>query len=120
MFWYGDFKATPHTTVQKSGGKGGGTKTSNTTFSYSASLMLGLCENQIKKIGLIWVDKEQFVPKQEGTITLDPIDQLIRVSVVLIVVLPNNPPIYLSLFIRKNPAIRRAKLPFVPSCIITP
>lgn len=76
MFWYGDFKATPHTTVQKSGGKGGGTKTSNTTFSYSASLMLGLCENQIKKIGLIWVDKEQFVPKQEGTITLDPIDQL--------------------------------------------
>ena len=76
MFWYGDFIATPHTTVQKSGGKGGGTKTSNTTFSYSASLMLGLCENQIKKIGLIWVDKEQYVPKQEGSITLDPIDQL--------------------------------------------
>lgn len=38
--------------------------------------MLGLCENQIKKIGLIWVDKEQYVPKQEGAITLDPIDQL--------------------------------------------
>ncbi|MCZ2967184.1 phage tail protein [Acinetobacter baumannii] len=76
MFWYGDFTATPHTTVQKSGGKGGGTKTSNTTFSYSASLMLGLCENQIKKIGLIWVDKEQYVPKQEGSISLDPIDQL--------------------------------------------
>ncbi|WP_436462740.1 phage tail protein [Acinetobacter seifertii] len=76
MFWYGDFTATPHTTVQKSGGKGGGTKTSNTTFSYSASLMLGLCENQIKKIVLIWVDKEQYVPKQEGSITLDPIDQL--------------------------------------------
>lgn len=76
MFWYGDFTATPHTTVQKSGGKGGGTKTSNTTFSYSASLMLGLCENQIKKIGLIWVDKEQYVPKQEGSLILDPIDQL--------------------------------------------
>ncbi|QNW93706.1 hypothetical protein IC800_11700 [Acinetobacter seifertii] len=76
MFWYGDFLATPHTTVTKSGGKGGGSKTSNTTFSYSASLMLGLCENQIKKIGLIWVDKEQYVPKQEGSITLDPIDQL--------------------------------------------
>lgn len=75
MFWYGDFTATPHTTVQKSGGKGG-TKTSNTTFSYSAFLMLGLCENQIKKIGLIWVDKEQYVPKQEGSITLDPINQL--------------------------------------------
>jgi len=76
MFWYGDFLATPHTTVEKSGGKGGSTKTSNTTFSYSASLMLGLCENQIKKIGLIWVDKDQYIPKQEGSITLDPIDQL--------------------------------------------
>jgi hypothetical protein len=76
MFWYGDFLATPHTTVEKSGGKGGSTKTSNTTFSYSASLMLGLCENQIKKIGLIWVDKEQYIPKLEGFIKLDPIDQL--------------------------------------------
>ncbi|MDC4571043.1 phage tail protein [Acinetobacter baumannii] len=76
MFWYGDFLATPHTTIEKSGGKGGSTKTSNTTFSYSASLMLGLCENQIKKIGLIWVDKDQYISKQEGPITLDPIDQL--------------------------------------------
>ncbi|MFV5360739.1 phage tail protein [Acinetobacter oleivorans] len=76
MFWYGDFLATPHTTVEKSGGKGGSTKTSNTTFSYSASLMLGLCENQIKKIGLIWVDKDQYITKLEGSITLDPIDQL--------------------------------------------
>ncbi|QUY35612.1 phage tail protein [Acinetobacter junii] len=76
MIWFGDFKATPHTTVQKSGGKGGGAKTRNTTFSYSASLMLGLCENQIQKIGLIWVDKEQYAPKQGGLLTLDPIDQL--------------------------------------------
>ncbi|MFM7811289.1 MAG: phage tail protein [Acinetobacter junii] len=76
MIWFGDFKATPHTTVQKSGGKGGGAKTRNTTFSYSTSLMLGLCENQIQKIGLIWVDKEQYVPKQDGSLTLDPIDQL--------------------------------------------
>lgn len=76
MIWFGDFKATPHTTVQKSGGKGGGAKTKNTTFSYSASLMLGLCENQIHKIGLIWVDKEQYVSKQNGSLTLDPIDQL--------------------------------------------
>ena len=76
MIWFDYFKATPHTTVQKSGGKGGGAKTRNTTFSYSASLMLGLCENQIQKIGLIWVDKEQYVPKQDGSLTLDPIDQL--------------------------------------------
>ena len=41
MFWYGDFKATAHTTTTKSGGKGGKTKTKNTTYTYSASLMLG-------------------------------------------------------------------------------
>ena len=76
MFWYGDFTAIPHTTVTKSGGKGGGTKTSNTTYTYSASLRLGLCENQISDIGIVWVDKDQIIAKQEGGITLQPIDQL--------------------------------------------
>ena len=76
MFWYGDFKATPHTTTTKSGGKGGKTKTKNTTYSYSASLMLGLCENKIKDIGIIWRDKEQIVTKTEGGVQLKPIDQI--------------------------------------------
>lgn len=89
MFWYGDFKATAHTTTTKSGGKGGKTKTKNTTYTYSASLMLGLCENKIKDIGIIWRDKEQIVTKQEkirvgGTHhspiyeyrTVTPIDQI--------------------------------------------
>lgn len=89
MFWYGDFKATAHTTTTKSGGKGGKTKTKNTTYTYSASLMLGLCENKIKDIGIIWRDKEQIVTKQEkirvgGTAfhpiyeyrTVTPIDQI--------------------------------------------
>lgn len=61
MFWYGDFTATAHTTTTKSGGKGGGVKTKNTTYTYAASLMLGLCENKIKSIGTIWRDKEQIV-----------------------------------------------------------
>ncbi|WP_297423943.1 phage tail protein [uncultured Acinetobacter sp.] len=65
MFWYGDFKSTAHTTTTKSGGKGGKTKTKNTTYTYSASLMLGLCENKIRDIGIIWRDKEQIVTKQE-------------------------------------------------------
>lgn len=76
MFWYGDFKATAHTTTTKSGGKGGGVKTNNTTYTYSASLMLGLCENKIKDIGIIWRDKEQIVAKTEGGIQLQPIDQI--------------------------------------------
>ncbi len=76
MFWYGDFTATSQTTVTKSGGKGGGTKTRNTTFTYSASLMLGLCENKIKDIGIIWRDKEQIVTKTENNVQLKPIDQI--------------------------------------------
>lgn len=76
MFWYGDFTSTAHTTTKKQGGKGGGVKTKNTTYTYSASFMLGLCENKIKDIGIIWRDKEQIVPKTEGGIQLKPIDQL--------------------------------------------
>ena len=82
MFWYGDFKATAHTTTTKSGCKGGKTKTKNTTYTYSASLMLGLCENKIKDIGIIWRDKEQIVTgnmpiiigyKRQGFNSLKPI-----------------------------------------------
>lgn len=76
MFWYGDFKATAHTTTTKSGGKGGGVKTKNTTYTYSASMMLGLCENKIKDIGIIWRDKEQLVAITDGIEQYKPIDQL--------------------------------------------
>ena len=65
MFWYGDFTSTAHTTTTKAGGKGGGAKTKNTTYTYSTSLMLGLCENKIKAIGTVWRDKEQIFAKQE-------------------------------------------------------
>jgi len=59
LFWYDDFVATPHTTSTTSGGKGGGggvTQTT-TTYTYSASLMFGLCEGQINGVGTVWVDK---------------------------------------------------------------
>jgi hypothetical protein len=72
----GDFKSTAHTTTTKSGGKGGKTKTKNTTYTYSASLMLGLCENKIKDIGIVWRDKEQIVAKTESGAKLEPIDQV--------------------------------------------
>ncbi len=74
MFWFGDFKATAHTTTTKSDGKGG--KTKNTTYTYCASLVLGLCENQIKDIGIVWLDKDQIVTKQENGMNLLPINQL--------------------------------------------
>ncbi len=76
MFWYGDFHSIAKTTTTKSGGKGGGSKTKNTTYTYYASLMLGLCENKIKDIGIIWRDKEQIVTKTEGGVQLKPVDQI--------------------------------------------
>lgn len=76
MFWYGDFHSVAKTTTTKSGGKGGGSKTKNTTYTYYTSIMLGLCENKIKDIGIIWRDKEQIVTKTEKGVQLKPIDQI--------------------------------------------
>ncbi|MDO6646701.1 phage tail protein, partial [Acinetobacter guillouiae] len=46
------------------------------TYTYYTSLMLGLCENKIKDIGIIWRDKEQIVTKTEKGVQLKPIDQI--------------------------------------------
>lgn len=56
MLWYGGFKATAQTTKQRAG-KGGGTTTKNTTYSYSAHVAMGLCEGPIIGIPRIWVGK---------------------------------------------------------------
>jgi hypothetical protein len=56
LLQYVNFVATPHTTTQ-SGGKGGGGGSSNTTFTYSASPVMGLCEGPITGIGQVWQDK---------------------------------------------------------------
>lgn len=60
LVWYGGFKAIAHTTTQSQGGKGGGTKTQNTTYTYTAALMLGLCEGQITGIPRIWKGKQLY------------------------------------------------------------
>ena len=84
LMWYADFKSTAHTTTQKTGGKGGKTKTKTTTYTYSASLILGLCGTEIKKIYKIWREKEQLVDKQEkvrvGGNIFNPIYEYITVS----------------------------------------
>ena len=59
LLWYGDFKATPHTTVTQSGGKGGGAPAqSSTTFTYSASVAMLLCEGPIITIRTAWRGKK--------------------------------------------------------------
>lgn len=57
---YDDFLATPHTTTDAQGGKGGGVKTQSNTFSYSASVIMGICQGPIGAISRIWKGKEVF------------------------------------------------------------
>lgn len=57
LLWYGGFQAIPHTT--ESGGKGG-VKTTNTDYTYTACVMMGLCEGQITGVSRIWKGKELF------------------------------------------------------------
>ncbi|MBF0157717.1 MAG: hypothetical protein HQL57_11080 [Magnetococcales bacterium] len=58
LIWYNHFKAIPHTTSQTSGGKGGGATITNTTYTYTASFMFGLCEGPIDSIVGIWKGKD--------------------------------------------------------------
>lgn len=60
LIWYGDFKATPHTSTQSAGGKGGGVKTQNTTYTYSASVLMGICQGPVGAIARVWKGKEVF------------------------------------------------------------
>lgn len=50
LVWYNDFKAIPH--KQKQGGKGG--SQSSVTYTYSASLIMGLCEGEIEDVFKVW------------------------------------------------------------------
>lgn len=54
---YDDFLATPNTTTEESG-KGGGVKTRNTTYTYSASVLMGICQGPVGAISRIWTGKE--------------------------------------------------------------
>jgi hypothetical protein len=54
LVYYTDFKAIPHTTT--SGGKGGG-KTSDTTFTYSATIILAISEGPVS-FGTVFHDKD--------------------------------------------------------------
>jgi hypothetical protein len=61
LIWYGDFKAIPHTTSQSSGGKGGGgVNQVSTTYTYSASVMMGLCEGEVIGVSQIWKAKKLY------------------------------------------------------------
>ena len=61
LLWYDDFLATPHTETTSGGGKGGGgISQSNTTYTYTASVIFGLCEGTIIGIGRVSKDKKVY------------------------------------------------------------
>lgn len=65
LVWYNGFKATPHTETE--GGKGGGVKQQNTTYTYSASLILGLGHGPFIGAPSAWVGKAQHIGTSIGS-----------------------------------------------------
>ncbi|HWE72508.1 MAG TPA: hypothetical protein VG328_05055 [Stellaceae bacterium] len=69
LIWYGDFVATPHNSGSSGGGKGGvvgggggggkGGGGGTTTYTYTASVALGLCEGPIVGVGTVWATKTE-------------------------------------------------------------
>lgn len=57
LIWYDDFTAIPHTDSQTAG-KGGGTTVNNTTFTYTAAMILALGEGPITTVGRVWKNKD--------------------------------------------------------------
>lgn len=56
---YVDFTAIPHTETQETGGKGGGgTTVSNTTYTYTVGLILGLGEGPYNFVDRTWKNKD--------------------------------------------------------------
>lgn len=60
LIWYGNFQAIPRTTTQSSGGKGGSVTSSNTTYTYTAGVILALGEGPIVDVKKAWIDKSVY------------------------------------------------------------
>ncbi len=58
VIWAARFKETSQTV--ESGGKGGGPRVTTTTYAYSLSFAVGLCEGEIARIGRVWANGEPF------------------------------------------------------------
>lgn len=58
LVWYNGFKAIPHT--ETTGGKGGGVKQSNTTYTYVASVAMALGHGPFTDVPRVWKGKEVY------------------------------------------------------------
>lgn len=62
---YGNFKAIAHTETQELGGKGGGgTSMESTTYTYSATVLIGLCEGPLQGVSAIWAGKVKYTDQR--------------------------------------------------------
>ena len=67
---YDDFTAHEHKSTTKAG-KGGGSKHTNITYTYSVAAAIALCEGPIAGIGKVWRDKEVYeYPNEKIELTL--------------------------------------------------
>lgn len=67
---YEDFTAHEHKTTTRTG-KGGGSKHTEITYTYTVAAAIGLCEGPIKGIGKVWRDKEVYqYPNEKIELTL--------------------------------------------------
>jgi len=53
VLWYQNFKAWPQKTGGKGGGKGG-SSSSATSWTYTADIIMGVCEGPVAAIGYVW------------------------------------------------------------------
>lgn len=61
LLWYGGFTAIPRTTTQSSGGKGGGGITqTDTTYTYTAALVMALGEGVMNGVISAWKGKARY------------------------------------------------------------
>lgn len=67
---YEDFTAHEHKSTTRTG-KGGGSKHTEITYTYTVAAAIGLCEGPIKGIGKVWQDKEVYqYPNEKIELTL--------------------------------------------------
>jgi len=60
VIYYNDFTAIPHTSSTAVGGKGGKTTVSQTDYTYTAAVALGLCEGPVISFQQMWSDKDKY------------------------------------------------------------
>src|ERR1700733_6187737 len=70
LIWYANFQAVPGGGGKGVGGKGGvfggGGAAASSSYTYTADLIMALCEGPISGVGLIWKDLAIYVPLELG------------------------------------------------------